>query len=50
MSIVALLRKNPHPTNEEIRIGLQGNLCRCSGYVKLLDSISQIAREGLDDL
>lgn len=32
MSITALLRDNPHPTDEEIREGLSGNFCRCTGY------------------
>ncbi|PPR60074.1 MAG: hypothetical protein CFH10_01677, partial [Alphaproteobacteria bacterium MarineAlpha4_Bin2] len=31
----------------EIRSALQGNLCRCSGYVKLLESVEEIVREGL---
>ena len=32
MNTIALLRENPHPTDEEIRAFLAGNLCRCSGY------------------
>jgi aerobic carbon-monoxide dehydrogenase small subunit len=32
MAIVSLLRENPHPTEAEVRSGLEGNLCRCTGY------------------
>ncbi len=46
MSLVALLRENPNPTDAEIRAALQGNLCRCTGYVKLLEAIGEIVREG----
>jgi 4-hydroxybenzoyl-CoA reductase subunit gamma len=35
----ALLRRNPDPTEEEIRVALSGNLCRCTGYVKIVDSV-----------
>ena len=47
MSLLALLRHNPQPTDADIRNALQGNLCRCTGYVKLLESIGEIVREGL---
>lgn len=47
MSLVALLRTNPRPDDAEIRTALQGNLCRCSGYVKLLETIGEIVRDGL---
>lgn len=36
LSTKALLDKNPHPTREEIREGISGNLCRCTGYNKML--------------
>jgi aerobic-type carbon monoxide dehydrogenase small subunit (CoxS/CutS family) len=49
MSLVALLRRNPQPNDDEIRTALQGNLCRCSGYVKLLETIGEIVREGLHE-
>ena len=42
MSAVALLRKNPHPTEEEIKKGISGNLCRCTGYVKIIESIAAV--------
>jgi aerobic carbon-monoxide dehydrogenase small subunit len=39
MSTKVLLDKNLDPTREEIRRGLQGNLCRCTGYVKIVDAV-----------
>lgn len=44
MAAVELLEHNPQPTREEIRYGLGGNLCRCTGYVKIIDSIEHAAR------
>ena len=41
LSTKALLDENPAPTNDEIRTGLAGNLCRCTGYVKIVDAIEQ---------
>ena len=45
MSAKALLLKNPHPTPEEIRTALSGNICRCSGYVQIVNAVSRAARE-----
>ena len=45
MSAKALLLHNPHPTEEEIRTALSGNLCRCSGYVQIVNAVSRAARE-----
>jgi carbon-monoxide dehydrogenase small subunit len=39
MSAKALLDENPNPTDEEIRTGLSGNLCRCTGYVQIIESV-----------
>ncbi len=36
-----LLEKNPKATEEEIRFGLEGNICRCTGYVKIVDSVKK---------
>ena len=43
MASEALLRKNPEPTDSEIRKALEGNLCRCTGYVKILESVKAVA-------
>jgi carbon-monoxide dehydrogenase small subunit len=45
LSAKALLAENPHPTEEEIRIGLSGNLCRCTGYTKIVDAVMAAARK-----
>lgn len=44
MMAVALLTDNPDPTREEIRDGIKGNLCRCTGYTKIYDSVLDAAR------
>jgi carbon-monoxide dehydrogenase small subunit len=46
MSITALLRDNPHPTDEEIRAGLSGNFCRCTGYQGIINAVHQAAETG----
>jgi carbon-monoxide dehydrogenase small subunit len=43
MSATALLRANPHPSEEEIRKGIQGNICRCTGYVNIVEAIKAAA-------
>lgn len=45
MSAKALLLQNPHPSEEEIRVALSGNLCRCSGYVQIIKAVQRAARE-----
>lgn len=44
----ALLDQNPHPSDQEIRDGLSGNLCRCTGYNKMLDALHLVIAEGYD--
>jgi carbon-monoxide dehydrogenase small subunit len=39
MSATALLRDNAHPSEDEIRKGIQGNICRCTGYVNIVEAI-----------
>ena len=46
MSALALLDRNPSPSEEEIRIGLSGNLCRCTGYAKILAAVARTASDG----
>jgi aerobic-type carbon monoxide dehydrogenase small subunit (CoxS/CutS family) len=41
----ALLDRNPHPTRDEIRQSLSGNLCRCTGYTKILQAVELAAKE-----
>ncbi len=43
MSTVDLLSENPNPTEEEIRDGLHGNLCRCTGYHNIVKSVAMAA-------
>ena len=43
MSITALLRDNPRPTHEEIREGLSGNFCRCTGYQGIVNAVQRAA-------
>jgi carbon-monoxide dehydrogenase small subunit len=45
MSAKALLDENPDPTEQEIKRGISGNLCRCTGYVQIIDSIKQAVKE-----
>ena len=43
LSTKSLLDENPHPDGEEIREALDGNLCRCTGYVKIYDAVNRAA-------
>lgn len=40
-----VLREHPHPTREQVREGLSGNLCRCTGYTKIVDSVCEALSE-----
>ena len=46
MAAEGLLRKNPDPNEQEIRAGLAANICRCTGYVKIIEAV-QFATEEL---
>ena len=43
LSAKALLAKNENPTNEEIKYGMAGNFCRCTGYKKIVDAVAEAA-------
>ncbi len=45
MSTVALLKEHPNPTDKEIKEGLAGNLCRCTGYQQIFDAVKLAARK-----
>ena len=45
LSAVDLLRENPDPSEDEVRHGLEGNLCRCTGYQSIVDAVLAAARE-----
>jgi carbon-monoxide dehydrogenase small subunit len=47
LAAVSLLENNPSPTEEEIRNGLAGNLCRCTGYMKIFESVVRACRSEL---
>ena len=44
MTAVDLLNRNPHPTEAEIRHGLEGNICRCTGYQNIVKAVQQAAQ------
>ena len=46
VSATALLRTNPHPTEQEARIALSGNLCRCTGYDGIVKAVLEVAASG----
>jgi carbon-monoxide dehydrogenase small subunit len=46
LAAVSLLERNPDPTDADIREGLAGNLCRCTGYTKIFDAVVRAVREG----
>lgn len=44
MASISLLKENPNPTEEEVRVGLEGNLCRCTGYHNIVKSVLAAAQ------
>ena len=48
MSAMALLTDNPSPSEEQVRIGLSGNLCRCTGYTRIVAAVQRAATEVRD--
>jgi carbon-monoxide dehydrogenase small subunit len=49
MAATFLLRRNPNPSEEEIRRSVRGNICRCTGYVNIIRSIESAARAGAEE-
>lgn len=49
MATVGLLNENPKPSQEEIRKGLIGNLCRCTGYIKIIEAVEEAAQEMIEE-
>ncbi|RMD89822.1 MAG: hypothetical protein D6813_10075, partial [Calditrichaeota bacterium] len=45
MTAKAFLDENPHPTREEIKEAISGNMCRCTGYIKIIDAIENVAKQ-----
>ncbi len=45
MASIALLQSNPHPSEQEIRVGISGNLCRCTGYVNIVKAVQYAAEK-----
>lgn len=46
MAAVSLLREKPHPSEAEIRNGLAGNLCRCTGYLRIFEAVAKAGSQG----
>ena len=45
MAAIGLLNENPNPTEHEVRLGLEGNLCRCTGYHNIVKSVLAAAKK-----
>jgi aerobic carbon-monoxide dehydrogenase small subunit len=46
MSATALLERNPSPSEEEVRVAIQGNICRCTGYVNIVEAVMAAGNRG----
>jgi carbon-monoxide dehydrogenase small subunit len=49
LSAKALLDENPHPTEWEVRVAISGNLCRCTGYKKIVEAILSVSQGAMND-
>jgi aerobic carbon-monoxide dehydrogenase small subunit len=45
MSASALLEREPHPTEDDVKVALQGNICRCTGYVNIVEAVVAVGEE-----
>ncbi len=45
MTVVPFLEENPHPTEDEIREAIDGNICRCTGYEKIIESVQEASKK-----
>jgi aerobic-type carbon monoxide dehydrogenase small subunit (CoxS/CutS family) len=45
LAAVSLLARNPAPSPEDVRVALAGNLCRCTGYMRIVESVLRAGRE-----
>lgn len=50
LTAAALLQENPRPTREEIQKAISGNLCRCTGYVQIIDAIQSLAQSSSTEM
>jgi carbon-monoxide dehydrogenase small subunit len=48
LATLSLLERHPDPTDDEIRAGLAGNLCRCTGYMRIFEAVRAAARDAID--
>jgi carbon-monoxide dehydrogenase small subunit len=47
MTLTALLEENPDPSEEEIRVAIAGNICRCTGYTQIVEAVRSVAAAGV---
>jgi carbon-monoxide dehydrogenase small subunit len=45
LAAVSLLERNPHPSDADVRAGLAGNLCRCTGYMRIFEAVLDACRQ-----
>jgi carbon-monoxide dehydrogenase small subunit len=50
MAATSLLKENPNPTEQEVRIGLEGNLCRCTGYQNIVKAVRKAAQDARQEV